>query len=369
MSKVLVFSDNHFCATSSIIRGMSGEYTTRLDYELKTIEWLKEQAAENGCDSMFCLGDFFDAPTLSSMELGALSKINWGDFDIYFLVGNHELGKNMNSYSSCHVNMLSSRVADVFDRPTVLSYPEDKTLVYILPYINDIKEDVSCYFKNIEDKLPEDVQSYKKVLFSHNDLKGIQMGKFISTAGLDCDKLQKRFDITLNGHLHNSEWVAKNILNVGNVIGLNFSEDAFKYSHNCWILDLSSLEVTPIENPYSFNFYNVDLTEPKHDIDWVNKFSMMMKPNTVLNIKVKEEDAHYYRVRFDKSVPEERLIPRCTKTVAARIQVVRNKDEHESAEKSFEGLRVNHLEEFQRFVLENIGNSDYVRQELGEVIR
>ena len=96
---------------------------------------------------------------------------------------------------------------------------------------------------------------------------------------------------------------------------------------------------------------------------------MEMKRNTVLNIKVKEEDSHYYRVRFDPTVPEERLLPRCIKTVAARIQVVREKDESKTSEKSFEGLRVNHLEEFQNFVLENIGNSPLVREELVEVIQ
>ncbi len=369
LSKILIFSDNHFCATSSIVRGMSGEYTTRLDYELKTIQWLTETARQNDCKSMFCLGDFFDSPTLNSMEIGALSRVDWDDRIVYFLVGNHELGRNIHSFSSAHVNLLHHDVEDVFDKPVILSYLEDNLLIYVLPYQVDVKEDAKEYFVASESKLPEYMKYYRKILFSHNDLKGIQMGKFISTSGLDVDKLSKDFDLTLNGHLHNSEFVRSNVLNVGNVIGQNFSEDAFKYSHNCWILDLGNLSITPIENPYSFNFYSIDLTDPKHNIDWVNKFNMEMKRNTVLNIKVKEEDSHYYRVRFDPTVPEERLLPRCIKTVAARIQVVREKDESKTSEKSFEGLRVNHLEEFQNFVLENIGNSPLVREELVEVIQ
>lgn len=365
MSKILVFSDNHFCATSSIVRGMSGEFTTRLDYELKTIEWLVETSKENGCSSMFCLGDFFDSSTLNSMEIGALSNIDWHDIPVYFLVGNHELGSGLNSYSSSHVNLLNTCVEDVFSRPVILSFPDVETLIYILPYQINVKENVKEYFAS-EHSLPEQLKSYKKILFSHNDLKGVQMGKFISTGGLDVNKLSEDFDLVLNGHLHNSEWVKNNVLNVGNVIGQNFSEDAFKYSHNCWILDLNTLSITPVENPYSFNFYSVDLTDPKHDIDWVNKFDMEMKPNTVLNLKVKEDVAHYYRVRFDPTVPAEKSIPKCNKTVAARVQVVREMQDV-GKKNSFDGLRVNHLEEFQRFVLENIGDSDFIRKELQEV--
>ena len=369
MSKILIFSDNHFCATSSIVRGMSGEYTTRLDHELKTVDWLIETAKENDCESIFCLGDFFDSSTLNSMEIGALSRVDWDNLAVYFLVGNHELGNNTYGFSSAHVNLLDSRVEDVFDKPVILSYPEDETIIYILPYQIDVKDNAKEYFVQSESKLPEYMKLYKKILFSHNDLKGVQMGRFVSTSGLDVDELSRDFDLTLNGHLHNSEFVRSNVLNVGNVIGQNFSEDAFRYSHNCWILDLQTLEIIPIENPYSFNFYSIDLTDPKHNIDWVNKFSMEMKPNTVLNIKVPEENAHYYRVRFDPSVPKEKLLPKCTKTVAARIQVVRDKAEQESTEKSFEGLRVNHLDEFQKFVLGTIGDSPLVKEELAEVVR
>lgn len=360
MNNILIFSDNHFCVSSSIVRDVFGDSSLRLDKELKTIDWIKEQANKYNCKDIYCLGDFFDSYRLDNLEIGALSKINWEDRNVYFLVGNHELGKSNLSYSSAHIHLLNPNVASVFDIPTILDYTESEVLIYILPYQIDIKENVQEYFKDAESSLSQKKLNYKKILFTHNDLKGIQLGKYIAQTGLNVDLLNENFNLTLNGHLHNSSWVRERVLNVGNVIGQNFSEDAFNYTHNCWILNLDTLEVIPIENPHSFNFYSLDFCNKS--VGYIYKIFDELKPNCVLNIKVDEHSLDFVKKKFDPENNKDKII-------AVKYQVVYDKTNFEEDKDYFEDFKINHLEEFKKFVFANIGESELISAELSEVLK
>ena len=56
-NRILIYTDNHFCATSSIVRGRGNKYTLRLENQIKTMEWLVDKAQENNCVAMFCCGE------------------------------------------------------------------------------------------------------------------------------------------------------------------------------------------------------------------------------------------------------------------------------------------------------------------------
>ena len=97
----------------------------------------------------------------------------------------------------------------------------------------------------------------KRYIFSHNDIKGIQLGKIESKQGFTIEEIRSNCDWYFNGHLHNGSKVADGIINVGNLTGQNFSEDAKKYSHGCIIFDTTTGECDLYENPYAFNFYKL----------------------------------------------------------------------------------------------------------------
>ena len=102
--KILVYSDNHWCQYSSILRKRGEEYSVRLENQIKSINWAEGLSKQLNVNMVVHCGDFFDKETLNSMELTALNDLHFNeDIDHYMLVGNHEMGINTLNFSSMHV--------------------------------------------------------------------------------------------------------------------------------------------------------------------------------------------------------------------------------------------------------------------------
>lgn len=362
MTKILIYSDNHFCASSSILRGQGTKYSLRLENQIKTMSWLNETAVKHGCIGMFCAGDFFDRADLNAQEITALGEIDFSVLPNYFIVGNHELGRGDCSFSSTHT-FLQNNNCEVFTNPAVLGFND--TLVYILPYTlqNDARP-IKTYFSPID-------KNYKhKILIMHNDIKGIQLGRYITENGFDKEDLSSSFDLVVNGHIHNQNWVTSNVLNIGNITGQNFSEDAFKYKHQAMIIDLDTLEYELITNPYALNFYKIDWSNDP-GIDVINEISKKMS-NAVLSLKVSEKDSEYLRYRFDPNNKNEELerihCPKNCNILCTRIVV-----DHTTSDSipniSVKTLQLDHVKEFQQFVINNMEYNDIVKSELQEILK
>ena len=67
--KILLFGDAHFCKRSSIINKFGTKYPVRLENQIQTFGWIKEQALKNNCGMVIGLGDLFDSSQLSDVEL------------------------------------------------------------------------------------------------------------------------------------------------------------------------------------------------------------------------------------------------------------------------------------------------------------
>ena len=361
-TKILIYTDNHFCATSSIVRGRGNKYTLRLENQIQTMEWLINMAQENNCVAMFCCGDFFDRADLNAEELSALGEIDLKGIPNYFLVGNHEIGRSDCSFSTTST-FLQNDVCEILPEPTIMGW--GSTLIYILPYIleND-KKPVMEYFSNIE------TPNYKyKILLSHNDIKGIQLGKYVTETGFTNEELDVNFDLVVNGHIHNQSWVTDKVLNLGNITGQNFSEDGFKYKHQAMILDLDTLQYELITNPHALNFYKIDWSNDT-DIDVINQTSMNMS-NAVLSLKVNEKNAYYLKYRFDPTNHDEHMekihCPKSCNIICSRI-IVDHQTPQTKETISTENLQLDHIKEFQQFVVDNVEYNDIVKSELQEVL-
>lgn len=356
MTKILLYSDNHFCSYSSIVRGRGTKYSIRLENQLQTMKWLLKTAYDNECVGAFCLGDFFDRADLNAEEVKALSEIDFGTMPHYFIVGNHEISRADCAYSTAHAFLQNSNCT-VYDKPGIIGFND--TLVYLLPYMLDKKTDVNEYFPD----LPT-LRNKKKILLMHNDIKGIQMGQFVSKEGLDLDMLSKSFNLVINGHLHNSTWVSNNVFNIGNITGQNFSEDGFTYEHHAMIVDLDTFEYQLFRNPWAFNFYKIDLSGGT-DIDRINRLSEKLS-NYVATIKVSPEDAEYIRYRFDPSLPKHQCIPRNGNGVACKVIVEYPVEQIQ--QKDVTTLHFDHIQEFQKFITAAMPNNELVISELQEVL-
>ena len=351
--KILCYSDNHWCQYSSILRKRGDEYSVRLENQIKSINWAEDLAEKLNCNMVIHCGDFFDKESLNSMEITALYELKFANCEHILLVGNHEMGINSLEYSSAHVFTLIDTF-NVINKPISVEIDDFHQLCF-LPYT------LKSTDSKIEEIFPKTHK--KRIIFSHNDLMGIQMGQFISKSGFDINDIESNCDLFINGHLHNGMRVSDKIFNIGNLTGQNFSEDGFKYSHSVFVIDTDTLSIDVYDNPYAINFYKLDLVE-NSDIDYINQLSSQMK-NAVVSIRCKESDYEYLRKRFgdiqDDIVPHHNSILECKFIVVS--------EQNEIVTDDIQDLSVDHLEEFKKYVLSEFGQTDIVVEELGELFK
>ena len=339
--KIGIIGDVHWSKYSSILRSRGNKFSERLENCIESINWAESATKE--CDIVVYLGDFFDSPDLKSEELSALSEINWNRVDHYFLVGNHELGLNDLSFSSSHIfNLVNSHV---IDRVTNLYFDDENFDIYFVPYILNNSGDLSTY-------LPVGGLRIKnRIVFSHNDIAGIQMGSFISKLGFDINSIESNCDLFINGHLHNGTKITDKIYNIGNLTGQNFSEDASIYSHNIFILDTDDLyNIKKIENPYALKFFKFD------SVDKLLNFNAPL--NSIITCKLYNNELQLAKdfLTNNKNIKAHRFI------------VIPDKTDYATSTNSI-SLSINHLEKFKEFIFDKLGSSDIVSEEIEEVVR
>ena len=340
--KILVYSDNHFCQYSSILRARGNKYTKRLENEIQSINFVESEAQRLGCQQVVCCGDFFDKPVLNAEELSALNEIQWSPLPHIFLVGNHEMASSNLEFNS--VNALSRLGFTIVFNPS--NQIDGDTEICYLPYqLDSTEHKMQDYFA------PE----YKKrIIFSHNDIAGIQMGSFISTSGFDIKDIEDNCDYFINGHIHNSAWISTSILDIGNLTGMNFSEDAFKYMHLYAVVDTDRLTVETYNNPYAIRFGHIDDSTYKRFVSLKDENELIVR-NLVLSIKTDQSN-----------VAEARRIAEDLNLLAFKVTgvttAVSGKKEEEVTFTS-----IDYLNKFIDFYKEKYGTSKLIDEELSKV--
>lgn len=355
--KILCYSDNHWSQYSSILRRNGEKYSLRLENQIKSINWAESLAKELCCNMIVHCGDFFDKESLNSMEITALNDLSFNDnIEHFMLVGNHEMGINSLEYSSMHLFGINNYFT-IIDKPITIEL-DDFHQVCFLPYIlEDNKRALKDIFPNI---------GKRRIIFSHNDISGIQLGNFVTKTGYSIEEIENNCDLFINGHLHNGGRVSSKIFNVGNLTGQNFSEDGFKYSHNVFVIDTNTLRIDSYANPYAINFYKVDFVE-NNSIDYINNISASLR-NAVITIKCNEKDYDYLKKRFGNLCDD--LVPHCSSIIESRFII--SSDHTDDTTKEIdkqEDLSVDHIKEFKNYIIHELGETDIVLSELGEIIK
>jgi DNA repair exonuclease SbcCD nuclease subunit len=339
--KILLFGDAHFCKRSSIINKFGTNYPVRLENQIQTFGWIKEQALKNNCEMVIGLGDLFDSSQLSDVEITAAKELPFAEVPTYLIVGNHES-------SSQDLTFSSTKVLEAPNR-TIISEPYsffiDSTEICLLPYITESeRRPLAEYF------LP---YTGKRVILSHNDIKGISYGPVVSAAGFEVSDIEANCDLYVNAHIHNGQQITDKIYNIGVVTGQNFSEDASKYSHNIIILDTKDLSITHIENPYAYNFYKLQI-DCKSDMACLDN----LKANAVLSIKCEQSLVETVKQKISTldNIVESRLI--ITKKYTESTEVAEEID-----------LSVDHLARFIEYCKTTIENTTILEEEIAEVCK
>lgn len=339
--KILLYTDVHFSQKSSIVNIMGNKYHKRLENCIESINWAEKLAVELGCDEIITLGDFFDKPELNAEEITAVKDIEWVDLPHTFIVGNHESNINNLMWSSTMCLKLDNFT--IVDTPTIREL--DNTQLCLLPYIvEEDRKTLNEYF-NTTNK--------NRVILSHNDIKGIQYGMITSKEGFSIEDINANCNLFLNGHLHNGTWVNDKILNVGNLTGQNFTEDAFTYQHCVYVLDTSTLELTKYENPIAMKFYNITISQER-DFTKLNKLGN----NSIVSIKCIDTLVDKLKEKLnDYDIMERRI-------------VITHEDVESNSTLDVSTLQVdNHLHQLELFVIDKLGNNEIVLEELKNICK
>ena len=220
--------------------------------------------------------------------------------------------------------------------------------------INNISIILIPYMLNYDTPISDMVGSDKNgIILMHNDIKGIQMGPVTSKYGFDIDDISKNCALCVNGHLHNGEQIADNMINIGNLTGQNFSEDAVKYEHHAMIIDTDTLEYKFIKNPFAFNFYKFDVcnktvAEIKHVLSSIDN-------NAIITIKCND----VYKDKINDLLPHDKIIEKkiiFERTLTATVNHT-------------ELLQVDHLKQFHDYIISSEGADEVINYELSEVLK
>lgn len=343
--KILCFTDPHFCERSSIVTKYGTKYSLRLENQLASINWVEQLAIDKGCVMVVCLGDFFDKPHLTDQEITALQDIKWAeDIPHYFLVGNHESEENDLQYSSTKV--LEGENRHIIDKPA-LKYILDIELAFLPYVVESNKQPLETYF-------PQGQLNQPRILFSHNDILGLQMGPVVSKIGFSIEEIEANCTCCLNGHLHNGQAVSSKILNLGNLTGKDFGEDATRYTHKVMIIDTDTFTFESIENPYAFNFYKIDIST-EADLKQLET----VKSNAVISIKCVDKyvEAAREKIAANPNVIDTRLI------------LIKTFEENSDQPVDISDLAVDQCVKFAQCCREKLDNTPILEAELAEILK
>ena len=350
--KILVVGDIHFSVNSSIVRSREDVYSTRITNCLQSIDFVERLSESENCELIVYLGDFFDKDTLNSEELTAIQTINWSPIKKIILVGNHEMGVSDLSKSSSHIlNLIPN--STVVDSPNAISGFGYRLI--FLPYIlEENRKPIKKYIQEIYSGYFETQEVKSNYIFSHNDLKGVQMGRFVSEEGFTIKDLEDNCTYCFNGHLHNGCNVTDKIINVGNLTGHDFSEDATKYRHNVYVLNTDTESYRVIDNPFAFNVIKCEIND-ESDLEKVTNICSSYN-NIVLSVKCVDTLCESVKT----------IINSCKNICEYRLTTIVTSNKKVSPDAKL--VNTDYISQFCSYIIETLGDNEVVSSELQKVI-
>ena len=348
--RYMIYADPHWSVYSSILRSRGNKYSTRLENLIQTIQWVEDTAINQSCDYIICLGDFFDKSELNAEEISALQEIKWTDIQHLFIAGNHEMGRSNLEFTSSHLFNLCPHCELVNEPQRIM---DNNTRLVLLPYV--LERDRKPLNEYLQEVDTVSTMYNKTIVLSHNDIKDMQMGQWKSTEGFTIDEITNNCNLFINGHLHNAMEVTPNIINLGNITGQNFSENAIIYPHQVMILDTDAGCFDFMCNPYALNFYKLDFSSMSMTDIEVYFEKNPLKTNSVVSLKVDSDcinDVKNYLSRHPNVIES---------------KVIVNFNPEVEYTKETKDLSIDHIDRFKEYIKAEVGTSDKILEELDRI--
>lgn len=341
--KILAFGDIHFHHTHRFSHITPDGFSIRELEHLHCADDIIRIGKEENIDRVIFLGDMIGpvGDNLSTQTLAAVSlfidKIR-KEFPFDIIVGNHDVSSYLNNtYSHKLIPFKYWDNVNVYDTPI-----EVDNFIY-MPYCNS-DDFAETFLQTIKDK-------QNKVIFSHLELKGINLGNGIETKhGVELDTL-KQFKMTLQGHYHSGGNYAKNIYVSGSTQRLSF-KDPGKSKNNILIYDTDTNKIERksftcpdwltfdddtidnVLNVSNDNYVKIDITS---DLLLTDKIL-----NKINQMKGKDIHIDLTRLKLDKHITES--IDNNTKEDESSVltQFIEKTDNDETEKRALieEGLRL-----------------------------
>lgn len=354
--RILLYTDNHYSEKSSVIDWQGKKFSARIENQIESLNWVGKLAIEKGCDSVICLGDFFDKPVLNDEEISGLREIKWNNLPHYFLIGNHESTVVDLRYSATKI-LENDDNRFIIHKPTYIK-KDDFYLLFIPYYLPNELKSIEEYMKEAG---IEEVDRNKIIILSHNDVYGTEFVSGVeSTSGFKISDIENNCQLFLNGHIHAKQKICKNGYNIGNLTGKNYTENSFTSNHCATLLTLEDgkAKIEFIENPYAFNFYTIHVNMEK-DLIALSKIKDNANVRIYCPLKLRE--------LVDKAIENN------DKIISHRVCDIFDKssrranDEEEAVE---EITQESYISKFKSFCIDNSPNvDDLFKEELEEILK
>ena len=213
--KIMAFGDIHFHHTHRFSHITDSGFTVRELEHLSCADTLIKLYQEEHIDKLVCLGDIWgpvgdniSAQTLKAV-LDFFKKFNDAKIPLDIILGNHDIvDNNLQIHKLEALNYLSN--IHLYIKPK-----EEQSFVYMPYCLND--DEAIRFLENIKDK-------QNKIIFSHLELGGINLGNGIVTQkGVPLDLLNQ-FKMTLQGHYHSGGSYGHKIQISGSTQRLSFKD-------------------------------------------------------------------------------------------------------------------------------------------------
>lgn len=265
MSSILILGDPHLGRSLTLGRvGLGSALNSRIVDQLNLLDWTLEQALEHNIDHIVITGDVFEDPkpfpALITLFIGWLQKCSAHDISVHIIMGNHDILRTGNFYTSPLDIVSECELNNVFVYKDIDTIFIDRAAFTMVPFrdrksfsVASNAEALSLLQEILVYELASIPPTHRKILVGHLALEGaIPVGDEIDdlTNELHCPvEMFKGYDYVWMGHIHMPQVIRRQplIAHIGSMDTSNFGETNHK--KHIVLFDLETGDIQHLDLP------------------------------------------------------------------------------------------------------------------------
>lgn len=251
--KIGIYTDAHYCQSSSLLAGSSGSvYPLRLSSLIKSFQWMYDEFEKSGVSCIFNLGDLLSSHTIDAETNTALEEaLSYSKgLPEYWLIGNHEMKSHDSTFTSLSLLKRNENIM-VIDDHSKFEIEDQQT--------GDAIQVLACSYRNDEKELERlcSELSTPTIVLSHQIYTRVLP---TISGGVDIDLLLALPNVKriFNGHIHTVHNFNK-YCQVGSLVGGSFGDKYGNGLPGIVIYDTETDTIERLVNPYGPLYYTIEL--------------------------------------------------------------------------------------------------------------